>query len=238
MFRVAIVEDEAGAASQLQENLQRFSQENDIPVQVEIFPDGAKLVGEYRHVWDLLLLDIDMPVMNGLETARTIRETDPDVMIIFITNLAQYAIQGYEVDALDYVLKPVNYFALAMKLKRALRVLRASESGALMLRRGGDLTRMPLSRIYYVESFNHSLKYHTADGDLETTGAQTLASLEKELVPQGFVRCHNCYLANLRYVDGIHGNTLSVLGQELPISRNRRRDVMDAMLNYAKGSKP
>lgn len=238
MFRVAIVEDEADAARQLQENLQRFGRENAIPVQVDLFSDGAKLVGEYRHAWDLLLMDIDMPVMNGLETARTIRETDPDVLIIFITNLAQYAIQGYEVDALDYILKPVNYFALAMKMKRALRVLRASDGGALMLRRNGDLLRMPLSRIYYVESFNHSLKYHTADGELATTGSQTLASLEKELVPQGFMRCHNCYLVNLRYVDGIRGNVLSVMGEELPISRNRRHDVMNAMLDYAKGNRP
>ena len=235
MLRVAIVEDEQEAAQQLRQHLTRFGTENGLPIETTWFPDGAQLVGEYHHVWDLLLLDIDMPVMNGLETARSIRAADPDVGIIFITNLAQYAINGYEVNALDYLLKPVNYYALAMKLRRALRLLRVGGDAALMLKRDGDMLRVPLARLYYIESFDHSLHYHTADGEFETTGAATMASLEKELVPKGFVRCHNCYLANLRMVDGLRGNMLVVAGQELPVSRNRRRAVVEALLACAKG---
>lgn len=237
MFRVAIVEDEAEAARQLQQCLERFGAEHRVPMQVDLFPGGTRLVEDYRHAWDLLLMDIDMPVMNGMEAARSIRQTDPDVLIIFITNLAQYAINGYEVGALDYILKPVNYYSLAMRLQRARRVLRCREGGALMLRRGGDLVRVPLDRIYYVESFNHSLHYHTADGSIETTGAQTLSSLEQTLAGREFVRCHNCYLANLRYVEGVRGSSLTVMGSQLPVSRNRRRVVLDAILAYA-GGKP
>ncbi len=236
MLRVAIVEDDETTALQLQDHLEQFGRENSISVQVNRFSDGAKLVGDYRHGWDLLLLDVDMPVMNGIETAQAVRQVDAQVLVIFITNLAQYAIKGYEVDALDYVLKPVSYYALAMRLKKALRMLRSSDERALMLKRDGDVVRVPLSQIYYIEIYSHSLIYHTADEVIKITGAyNTLTELERGLAGDGFARCHNCYLVNLRYVDGIGRATLKVFGTELPISRGRRKTVMDQLMAYAKG---
>lgn len=234
MIRIAIVEDNVQAARRLQELVERFGKENRVEIQSTLFSDGAKLVGDYHPEWDLLLLDVDMPVMNGFETARSIRKTDPEVCIIFITNLAQYAIHGYEVQALDYLLKPVNYYALDMRLKRVLRLLRTRETEALMVKIDGDMVRVPLSHIYYIEIFDHNLHYHTVEGDI-TTGGSTLSSLEKTLSSQGFVRCHNCYLVNVRYVDAVRGNTLQIMNRELPISRSRHRAVMDALLLYAKG---
>lgn len=234
MIRIAIAEDDMQAAHQLQTFLERFGEENHLQMQITVFDDGAKLVGDYRPVWDLLFLDVDMPVMNGFATAKSIRETDPDVCILFVTNLAQYAIRGYDVGAVDYLLKPVNYYALAMRLKRVLRLLRTRETESLMLKTDGNVVRVPLNHIYYIEIFDHDLQCHTVEGTL-TTGGTTLSSLEKTLAPRGFVRCHNCYLVNVRYVDAVHGNTLQVLNRELPISRSRRRAVMDALLSCAKG---
>lgn len=234
MIRIAIAEDDVQEAHRLQELVEQFGKENDVAVQITLFSDGAKLTGNYHPEWDLLLLDVDMPVMNGFETAKNIRGTDPDVCIVFITNLAQYAIRGYDVGALDYLLKPVKYPALAMRLKRVLRLLHTRETEALMLKTDGNIVRVPLNRICYIEIFDHSLHYHTVEGVI-TTGGSTLSSLEKSLVPRGFVRCHNCYLVNMRYVDEVHGNTLQVAEKELPVSRNRRREVIDALLSYAKG---
>lgn len=236
MLRIAIVEDDIQSARHLHDLIERFGVENNIQIQITHFSDGAKLTGAYCQVWDLLFLDVDMPVMGGFEAAKCIRQADPDVCIVFITNLAQYAIRGYEVDALDYILKPVNYYALSMRMKRILRLLRTRENDALMLKKDGDTVRIPLSHIYYIESFNHELHYHTAEETL-AGGGSTLSGLEKTLTPCGFVRCHNCYLVNMRYVDGVHSNVLRVMGQELPISRNRRRAVMDALLAYARGGR-
>lgn len=236
MIRIAIAEDDMQAAHQLQTFLERFGEENHLQMQITVFDDGAKLAGDYRPVWDLLFLDVDMPVMNGFATAKSIRETDPDVCILFVTNLAQYAIRGYDVGAVDYLLKPVNYYALAMRLKRVLRLLRTRETESLMLKTDGNVVRVPLNHIYYIEIFDHDLQCHTVEGTL-TTGGTTLSSLEKTLAPRGFVRCHNCYLVNVRYVDAVHGNTLQVLNRELPISRSRRRAVMDALLSCAKGER-
>lgn len=236
MIRIAIVEDDAQAAQQLQQYVERFGEENQVQTQITIFSDGAKLAGNYQPVWDLLLLDVDMPVMDGFETARSIRESDPGVCIVFVTNLAQYAIRGYDVDALDYLLKPVNYYALAMRFKRILRLLRTRENDALMLKRGGDTVRVPLSHIYYVETFDHELQYHTA-GEVISSSGTTLSGLEKTLGTHGFVRCHNCYLVNMRYVDEVRSSSLCIMGRELPISRNRRKAVMDALLAHARGGR-
>ena len=234
-MRIAIAEDDAGCSHQLQENLLRFGRENQLEIRLTVFSDGAELVGHYSPDWDLLLLDVDMPNLDGISAARCIRERDPEVLIMFITNLAQYAICGYEVDALDYVLKPVSYYALAMKLKKAMRQYRRADSKFLMLSQNGDAVRVSLSRLYYIEVFNHRLCYHTADGDLVVTGARSLTGVEQELAPEGFARCHNCYLVNLRYVESIQGGIVRVAGTELAVSRNRRKAFLEALLVYTKG---
>lgn len=117
-MKIAIAEDDPRFAKQLEAYIEQFATENQFQVEILRFPDGASLVEAYDCTFDLLLLDVDMPGLDGISAARQIRERDTDVLLMFITNLAQYAIKGYEVDALDYVLKPVNYAALSMKLKR------------------------------------------------------------------------------------------------------------------------
>ena len=238
MLRIAIAEDESAFARQLEENLQRFAQENQIELQIDTFTDGTSLVEHYSVEWDLLLLDVDMPGMDGLSTARCVRERDADVLIMFITNLAQYAINGYEVDALDYVLKPVGYYALAMKLKKALRLLRSRSGRSIILSRDGNVVRLPLARLYYVEVYGHQLRYHTAEGELFQTGARSLGLMEKDLAGDGFARCHNGYLVNLRYVEAVTADGVRVAGDLLPLSRHRRKEFLQALLNETKGGGP
>lgn len=104
-MRIAIAEDEKRYSDQLQEQLQRFGADNHIEMQLFPFQNGAELLEHFRSGWDMILLDVEMPVMNGMDTARAIRQIDPEVLIMFITNMAQYALNGYEVQAFDYMLK-------------------------------------------------------------------------------------------------------------------------------------
>ncbi len=231
--RVAIAEDEKYCSDQLQSYLQRFAQDSGEPVSVEGFSNGASLVEHYRGTWDLLLLDVDMPGMSGLDAARMIRRSDPDVIILFITNLAQYAIRGYEVGALDYLLKPVSYYALSMKLHAALRLLRRNQDRYLMLPQDGGMVRLPLSRLYYVEAFGHQLHYHTTEGELVSTTTQTLSALEGEM--EGLVRCHKSFLVNMHYVDSVRSGTVLVAGREIPVGRSHRKALIEALLHYVKG---
>ena len=113
MIRIALVEDEAEVRAQLQGYVQRHTRQYGTEFVVTEFADGMELLDDYRPVYDVLFLDVEMKHLDGMETARRVRELDKDVIIVFITNMAQYAIGGYAVGALDYVHKPVPYFAFS-----------------------------------------------------------------------------------------------------------------------------
>ena len=236
MLHIAIAEDESIFAQQLEQSLMRFGEENQIEMRLAFFSNGASLVESFTSEWDLLLLDVEMPGMDGISAAHCIRERDPEVFIIFITNLAQYAIRGYEVDALDYMLKPVNYYSLAMKLKKVLHLLRRKDNRSIILNRDGELVRIPLSHLYYVEVFSHQLRYHTSEGEFTQIGSRSLSTVEKDLSGSGFARCHSSYLVNLRCVDVVGNDTVQVAGETLPVSRKRRKDFLQALLNDTKGA--
>ena len=131
MIRIAIVEDDRVYAGTLQEYLCRYEKESGEIIQSTLFEDGEDIAVGYRAEYDIILMDIEMQFMDGMSAAETIRKVDEEVTIIFITNMAQYAIRGYSVNALDYVLKPVSYFAFSQRLDRAVSRLRKKKSTTL-----------------------------------------------------------------------------------------------------------
>ena len=133
MFRIGIAEDDPSFQKTISEYIERYKKETNIDIQASFFQDGNELVFKYEPIYDVLLLDIEMPKMNGIDAAREIRKRDQRVLIIFITNMAQYAINGYEVGALDFVLKPIKYFSFSMKLEKALKSVKGQESVNILL---------------------------------------------------------------------------------------------------------
>ena len=133
MFRIGIAEDDPSFQKTISEYIERYKKETNIDIQASFFQDGNELVFKYEPIYDVLLLDIEMPKMNGMDAAREIRKRDQRVLIIFITNMAQYAINGYEVGALDFVLKPIKYFSFSMKLEKALKSVKGQESVNILL---------------------------------------------------------------------------------------------------------
>ena len=121
MAKIAVVEDNDAMRAQLCGFIAQYAQESGHQLDVTAFSDGAQLVEPYRPGFDIIFLDIEMPKLGGMPTAERIRRQDPDVVLVFVTNMAQYAIRGYEVDALDFVLKPVSYYQFSTKLERALQ---------------------------------------------------------------------------------------------------------------------
>ncbi len=235
-MKIAIVEDEQTFAHQLEDYLKQFAVENQIEIDLTFYDDGSKIIGDYRPQWDLILLDIEMPTMDGMTTAFAIREQDPAVLLMFVTNLAQYAIKGYEVDAVDYVLKPINYQAFSMKMQKILRIYRNTQEQFVLLKKDGVTMRIPLSRIYYIEVSGHRLIYHTTEGNVEKSGETTLTALEKELREYGFWRCNSCYLVNMRLIKKLSTNqTVCIGGDELAISRGRKAEFLKHFMEYARG---
>jgi DNA-binding LytR/AlgR family response regulator len=136
VIRIAVVEDDDRNRALLVEHLRRYEQEHGLAFEVTTFSDGREILARFRPVYDIVLLDIQMEHVDGMTTAKRIREVDKDVVLVFITNSPQYAIVGYQVAALSYLLKPVPYFAFSEELARCLDQVRKRERGFVMLTTG------------------------------------------------------------------------------------------------------
>lgn len=229
-MRIAIVEDDAGYTQELKEYLVRLEKEIDRDIEVFAYPSGLAFLKNFKGQFDILLLDISMPYLDGMETARRVRETDREVLILFITNLAQYAIKGYEVDALDYIVKPVNYFAFSQRMMRAISRISDRETQYLAINQKTGVRKLDVRGICYVESLNHNLTFHTREGDYTVFGS--LKDVEERLAEHHFIRCNKGYLVSLRHVDRIEDGCAVVQGTPLLISRNRRNSFLEALANY------
>lgn len=230
MIKVAIVEDDRICAQELEGFLRRYEEEFNEGFQITVFEDGEDIVTNYQAVYDIILMDIEMKFMDGMTAAKKIREQDEAVAIIFITNMAQYAIHGYEVNALDYVLKPLSYFAFSQRLKRVITCLPKKTRNYLVIRVKGGSKRIATDDIYYVESQGHILVVHSKSGTDVTSG--TMKEMETKLEQFHFCRCNNGYLVNLAHVDGIQDNCVLTGGGRLPVSRPRKKIFMQTLADY------
>lgn len=184
MINIAIVEDEKLYVSQLKEYISRYEKESGNRINVRVFPDGAEIVENYSGDFDIILMDIQMKYMDGMTAAEQIRKLDSEVIIMFITNMTQYAIRGYEVDALDYVVKPVEFFPFSQKLDRAIGRLQNKKKVFVSIPVEDGVLKMEIDDIYYVESMGHSLIYRTKKGEFTARG--TMKDMEEILSPYGF----------------------------------------------------
>ncbi|WP_291531129.1 LytTR family DNA-binding domain-containing protein [Bifidobacterium sp. UBA4282] len=234
MIRIAIVEDETTYADTLREYLDRYAAETGCLFAVSVYADGEDIVQGYRADFDIILMDIEMRSMDGMTAAKRIRESDDDVVIMFITNMAQYAIQGYEVDALDYVLKPISYFAFSKRLERAIsRVAARSRAGrSIVISSRGSSSRIPVDSILWIESHGHRLTYHTTNGEYEST-VNSMKAVEESLAGDHFFRCNKCYLVNLAHVRGIADGDALVGSDRIVVSQSKRGAFVKALTEYA-----
>lgn len=234
MVRILIAEDDAQCARQLTQFLDDYSRETGRVFQITRCDNGGDLVERYRPEYDLLLLDIDMPLLDGMTAAEHIRKMDQEVVIVFVTNLAQYAIQGYAVNALDYILKPLNYFSFSQRLTRCLRYVKNREGDYLTVAVKGGAVKVDVRGIYYIERLGRQLMLHTGDGILASSA--TLQQMEESLQGKGFARCNQGYLVNLAHVSGVQDGCAVVQGDKLLISRGRRGPFLEALANYMGGT--
>ena len=233
MVRVAIVEDDQSWARQLRQYVDDYGRESGKTFDVILYQDGEDLIGGYHAQFDIILMDVQMKFLDGMTTAELIRKTDPEVVIIFITNMAQYAIRGYEVDAMDYMLKPLSYATFAQRMGRALGRIRRRERAFITIPIKGGAMKLAVEDIQYVESQGHRLIYYTRNGQHMSTG--TIKEAEEKLEGMHFFRSNKGYLLNLEHVDGVQDSCALVDGKQLLISRSRKGPFLEALARYMGG---
>ena len=223
MYRIAIVDDDRADAERLTAYLARYGEEKQQRLDCACFPSADEFLASYRMQYDIIFMDIRMRGTNGMEAAQKLREKDQAVILIFLTSLAQYAVQGYEVDALAYILKPVTYPALKMKMEKAI-VRCKKDAPDIVINTGGASVCVNADELKYVEIFDHNIQYRTASGVLKAYG--TLKDVEAALPETGFFRLNKQTIVNLRYVTRIEGGNATVDGREFVISRQRKKEFL------------
>lgn len=230
MFHIAIVEDDPAAAGILRECVERYEAESGETFRIDHYQSGEEFLASDPEKWQIIFMDIQMSGIDGMETSRRLRKVDRDAVLIFVTNLAQYAIEGYEVGALDFILKPVSYFSFKLKMSKAVKAVRVRKPERFAVNGEGGVWYIKSSELCYIEVMRHNLIYHTVRGELKTTGS--LKSEETRLEGMGFFRCNYCYLVNMRHVSSVSGNIVTVNGVELEISRNRKKAFLETLAEF------
>jgi len=227
-----ICDDEPQICRKLREYLIRYGRESSAEFTIAECHSGAELTEHLeQEPCELLLLDIEMPGGNGMEAAREIRKRDGDLVIVFITNLVQYALEGYEVQAWRFLEKPVEYSAFARVIEGAVRQIKERETCCLSVKNGEGLMRVRAGEILYLETCRGHVLIHCRQGDIECF--QTMAATERLLLGQHFFRCHTAYLVNLARVERLGAKELTLTGGVvIPVSKHRRHALAGALTDY------
>lgn len=225
ILRVAIVEDSPSDRRDLERFLKRYEDETGVAVRADTFESAELFLGSYKPAYDVVFLDIILPYMNGMDAAEQLRKLDGEVTIIFVTDMAQYAVRGYKVNALDYFLKPVTYYDLKLRMDRVCAMLGHKLAPVVIhIPCEGDKV-LSSADVYYIEVMDKQLTYHTTQGSFETRGGG-LKKLESRLGSAGFCRCSSSYLVNLKWVTTVAGDTVTVGGDRLPVSRGMKKEFV------------
>lgn len=231
MLHIAICDDEYSFVSNLQEQLNQYANQTGEIIKITSYFDGTELIEKYDTTINLIFLDIQMKKMNGLKTAEQLRHMDNKVEIIFLTTLAQYALEGYKYHATNYIIKPIKYARLRLELDKCLKRSHKEESPFIVIVNDTGRYKVFLRDIGYIETFNRKLLFHTEEENIICY--KSMKEIEYELDDKGFMRCHTSYIVNLFFVKGVKNLEIELItGQKIPISQPKRKEFMIKMAEY------
>lgn len=229
MLSIAVVDDDPQESDRICSYIKRYEAEKKISFSVRVYQDGMDitLLNEFP---DILFLDVEMKNLDGLSAAREIRKRDEQCVIIFVTKVAQYAVDGYGVNALDFIVKPAKYESFSFKLDRAVSTAQKNADNTVTVTVSYGKQKLKISEILYVEVANHKLIYHTEQGMIEVW--DSLKNVREMLESHGFAICNVCYLVNLRRVSSFVNDYVIVGKETLKVSRQKKKDFLNALARY------
>lgn len=236
-MKIAIVDDEINEQEILKKYIREWADAKQELVEISCFDSGESFLFSWEDDKDfsLLILDIEMGGINGLDLAKKIRVEDKQLPVMFVTGYDEYMQYGYDVSALHYLIKPVHKERLFMVLDK-LAVSKTEEIKALVLYREDGVRRIQIRNILYVEADGHGSIMHTVDEVISLK--ESFGEIEKQVIATGeIIKCHRAYLVNLRFISAIQNSDIILDNSErLPVSRNQMKKVQQEFLKYYKNS--
>lgn len=230
MLNIAIVEDEEEEKNKLLSFIKKYQEEKKITINCDYFENANKFIYPYKGSYDVVLMDIEMPGINGLDASIELRKRDNNIFIVFVTNMRQFASQGYQVDAVDFIIKPITYYGLSSTIDKILRIKSKRIDKKITLKNNDGLRIINISDIVYIEVKHHKLFIHTQNEIIETWNS--LNKIEEEIPSSLFARCNIAYLVNLNYVKGIQGDDVLLPNESLKISRSKKKEFIENLTKF------
>jgi DNA-binding LytR/AlgR family response regulator len=228
-MRIAICEDEQSMQKNIVDIIEDWANVRKVQIDILRFPSAeAFMMAWPEHSFDLAFLDIKMKGMSGLELAEYIRKSDEKMLIVFVTSFEQYSLEGYNVNAFQYLIKPMSPAKLMPILDKAYTIWRSHHQDVLLVSDGNGQIRLPFGDIYCITVLSRKANIQTKDAAYELQ--KTVEELS-HILPKYFIRCHRSFIVNLYKVDCMYKSSLLMSNKKsLPISRNRSKEVNDAFI--------
>lgn len=229
-YKIAICDDMEEDLKYISSAVKKWAEKEDISVEIETFPSAESFLFRYaeQKAFDILLLDIEMPSMNGIELAKKIRQDNDAVQIIFITGYTDYIAEGYEVSALHYLMKPLSENKLSEVLGRAALKIRKNEK-SLFLSVSGEMVRIPIYEIKYLEVQQNYVTLHAKS---DYTVKKTLGEFEREL-DERFYRIGRSFIVNLSCINKITKTGVFLSGGSvIPLPRGQYEPLNKAFIAH------
>ena len=230
-LKITIVEDEESAKQKLTSQLERYAKETNNSFKIYSYSLPLKFLEEYKGCMDILFFDIEMPQMDGMKLAEKLREKDSDTTLIFVTNLSQFAIKGYDYQAYSFLVKPVEYELLKKKLDLLMPILerKKNDKKILIHSKNGDAL-LALNDIMYIEISNHTMTYHLENKTYETN--ESMKAVVSKLGKENFSLVNQSFLLNLKYVSLVNKDSVFIKAKEFFFSRLRKKEFMEDFVKY------
>ncbi len=233
MIRIAICDDELQELSRITKLISRYYDQKKAAYRYDAFSSATELLETMKKcAYDILLLDVLMPGINGIQAAHEIRGYDQDIKIIFLTSSPEYAVESYAVDAYYYFMKPATEAKLFPILDKIYLEALSSEEG-LSIKSAAGIMRISFHKLEFLEVMNKKLFFHLSDGKVkEVPGA--LSSIEEKLLSRKeFIKVHRSYIVNMGYIEELrNGTILTSSGHNIPISRLITVQVRESYMKY------
>lgn len=229
-YRIAICDDEQNQIEYITSIVTSWSNHKGHSCEIRTFASAEAFLFEYEEdkAYDILLLDVEMKNMNGIELAKRIRKDNNRAEIIFITSHFEFVGEGYEVDALHYLIKPISVEKFTQVLTKAAEKL-SIEPPSVVISCEGETVKLYESDILYVESFLHYIVIHTKDNEYKI---KENISVFENRVSDDFYRIHRSYLVSLKHITRISRTSVNIGNTELPLSRGKYDNINRAFIEH------
>lgn len=229
MIEIGICDDELSYREEIHYILKKIFKSYPINYNIYEFSSGEELLNNYPKELDILIMDIHMKNLNGMDTARRIRQFDSSLEIIFITSYSEFMQEGYEVKAYRYILKPINEKKISKNIIPCINQSMKNKHNYLTIKVKNHIDRIKIDSIIYIETDKPNILIYTHDNVYSTR--MSISKMDKKLSEFGFFRCHNSYIVNLKLIQTMNGISVSLEGMDIPVSKYRIKELKLAITN-------